>query len=443
MPAAIVWFRQDLRLADNPALHAALRSRGAVIPVYIRAPHEEGHWRPGAASRWWLHHALNDLDAQLRRRGSRLIVRAGDSLTVLKELVQATGAERVVWNRRYEPAAVERDSHVESELTATGVQVEICNGSLLFDPHAIRTRTGGPFQVFTPFWNACMGLEHPGEALPAPRNLPAPKRWPSSFGVEKLALLPGISWADEIAQTWVPGEQAGLSRLKAFCRKGLSNYAALRNRPDTDGTSRLSPYLHWGHISPRQVWHAASGAGGEEFLRQIGWREFAHYLLVHFPHTTDASLRPTFEGVRWSRDDRLLKAWQRGRTGYPLVDAGMRQLWRTGWMHNRVRMVVASFLVKHLLFPWQAGARWFWDTLVDADLANNTLGWQWSAGCGADAAPYFRVFNPAAQAEKFDTEGKYVRRWVPEASVGMGRYVPPIVDHAAARRRFLEQVRHT
>jgi deoxyribodipyrimidine photo-lyase len=471
MATTIVWFRQDLRLADNPAIHEAVRAGGPVIPLYIWSPGEEGNWPVGAAGRWWLHHALLDLDAELRRRGSRLIVRQGDSLRVLEDLVQSTRACRVVWNRRYEPAAVERDAEVKAQLVGRGLRVDVFNGSLLFDPDEIHTRTGGRFQVFTPFSNTCRALEEPGEPLTGPRTICSPRRWPASVDVERLGLLPRIDWAGGIARTWTPGERAGTLLLKRFCRDGVGSYEERRNLPGVQGTSRLSPYLHWGHVGPRQVWHAVRRAersgnarmtvNAASFLRQLGWREFAYYLLAHFPHTADESLRPVFANVCWSDDAAMLAAWQRGRTGYPLVDAGMRELWHTGWMHNRVRMVVASFLVKHLLIPWQTGARWFWDTLVDADLANNTLGWQWAAGCGADAAPYFRVFNPVSQADKFDPEGTYVGRWdsVQEPMTGAehrrcGRpgathgkrdqeTPAPVVDHSTARKRFLEQVRST
>lgn len=469
MSTTVVWFRQDLRLSDNPALTAAVRGRDRVVPVYIWAPHEEGNWPPGAASRWWLHHSLVSLDRELRRRGSRLIVRSGDSLAILSELIDATGAARVVWNRRYEPAAVQRDAYVQAELNARGTRVEVFNGSLLFDVGSLRNRSGGPFQVFSPFWDACLSLETPARPKPAPRSLPAPKRWPQSLELSALELLPRIDWASGIAATWTPGEQAGTRTLQGFIRKSLSRYHEDRDRPDLPGTSRLSPYLHWGEIGPRRVWHAVHDAlsrpsgraarqGASVFLRELGWREFAHHLLACFPRTPEEPLRDKFAAIPWIHDDRALRAWQKGRTGYPLVDAGMRQVWQTGWMHNRVRMVVASFLVKHLLISWQTGSKWFWDVLVDADLANNTLGWQWTAGCGADAAPYFRVFNPVSQGEKCDPRGLYIAAFAPELrdrppelihkprgaerslfdnAESLGSYPPPIVEHAVARERFL------
>jgi deoxyribodipyrimidine photo-lyase len=466
----LLWFRQDLRLADNAALAAAI-DHGAVVPVFVRSPEEEGAWPPGAASRWWLHQSLEALDGALRRRGSRLILRRGPTIEALRVLTRETGARAVYWNRPYEPAAVAQEQAVADALRRDGIETRGFAGALLFEPEACRSNQGKPLQVFTPFWRRCLALPEPALPLSAPRTVPAPRLWPRSLPLAQLALEPRINWAREIAQTWEPGEAGAMKALKAFLRAHLANYERGRDDPGSDGTSRLSPHLHFGEISPRQVWHAVRKAGvvtgdrklmraEESLLRQLGWREFAHHLLVHFPHTPEQPLRAAFAKFPWQNDARAMRAWQRGETGYPLVDAGMRQLWRTGWMHNRVRMVVASFLVKDLLLSWHAGARWFWDTLVDADLANNTLGWQWTGGCGADAAPYFRIFNPVAQGERFDPDGAYVRRFVPELArlpndvihapwlaspallaecgVLLGRTYPrPIVDHAEARDRAL------
>jgi len=415
--ATIVWFRLDLRLADNPALQAAVERGRPVIPVYIWVPEEEGKWPPGAASRWWLHHSLAALDASLRQRGSRLIIRRGPSLETLRALMQETGADTVFWNRRYEPAIIARDKTIKA-----GLPAESFNSALLFEPWELK-----PYRVFTPFWKACLAkglISHPvGRAVPS-----APSRWPASVPLNELQLLPKLDWARGF--DWEPGEAGARKLLQRF---NPSRYTAERDRPDLRGTSRLSPHLHFGEIGPRQIWAALvknADQSGWGYLRQLGWREFAHHLLYHFPHTADEPLRPEFAKFPWQPDRKQLRAWQRGQTGYPLVDAGMRELWSTGWMHNRVRMVVASFLVKDLLISWQDGAHWFWDTLVDADLANNTLGWQWVAGSGADAAPFFRIFNPTSQAEKFDPRGEYARHWVPEP-------VAPIVDHAVARKRAL------
>ena len=439
---SLIWFRQDLRLSDNPALAAALERGSPVIPVYVWAPEEEGAWSPGAASKWWLHHSLADLSAALGRRGSRLIIRRGPTVEALTTLVMETGAAAVLWNRRYEPAAVACDSSLKSKLPARGLLAESFNASLLHEPWTIYNHSGEPFQVFTPFWRASLAKPVPSPAADAPKQMPAPGSWPHSLDLADLRLQPSVDWAEGFREVWQPGESGARRQLKRFLDDALAGYPADRDRPSLPGTSRLSPHLHFGEIGPGQVWRAVQKrtqgrvAACEAFLRQLVWREFAYHLLYHYPDTCFKPLRPQFGAFPWRDDPGLLKAWKRGRTGYPLVDAGMRELWRTGWMHNRVRMVAASFLVKHLLISWQEGAAWFWDTLVDADLANNTLGWQWVAGCGADAAPYFRIFNPALQAAKFDPQDDYVRRWIPELKTGAG-YPSPVVDHGQARDRAL------
>ncbi len=465
VPASLVWFRRDLRLADNPALSAARARGGPLIPVYIHAPGEESPWEPGAASQWWLHQSLARLDESLRAVGSRLIVRRGPTLETLRTLIAETGARAVFWNRLYEPNIIARDTVVKTALREEGHDARSFNAALLFEPWQIERAAGGPFKVFTPFWRACRSHVEPSLPDPAPKQLPAPDRWPTGESIESLNLLPRINWVGGIKKAWVPGEAGARQQLEKFTHSALARYEIARDLPAEAGTSRLSPHLHFGEIGPRDVWHAVrrvqpTGKDTDRYLTEIGWREFAHHLLFHFPHTTHEPLRPEFRRFPWRDDSEQLRAWQRGQTGYPLVDAGMRELWNTGWMHNRVRMVVASFLVKHLRLSWQAGAAWFWDTLVDADLANNTFGWQWAAGCGADAAPYFRIFNPILQGEKFDATGAYVRRWVPEiahlpnkvlfqpwkatraqlsdAGVVFGRdYPAPIVDHAQARENAL------
>ncbi len=421
----ILWFRLDLRLADQPALGAALARGGAVIPVFLWEPSEEAPWEPGAASRWWLHHSLERLEARLRECGSRLVIRRGRALETLRALVRETGAGAVVWNRRYEPAVIGRDQRVKEGLRAEGVEAESFSGTLLREPWEVKNQAGRPFQVFTPYWRTCLGAAEPAEPVAAPSRIPAPARWPASEALSALGLPPRVPWDAGLRDAWMPGEEGAQRQLSRFAAGPFVRYGEARDFPGEPGTSRLSPHLHFGEIGPRQVWHAVRRAAEQagwapdawrrsRFLAEIGWREFAHHLLFHFPHTPERPLRAEFERFPWRTDPELLAAWQRGRTGYPLVDAGMRELWATGWMHNRVRMIVASFLVKHLLISWQEGARWFWDTLVDADLAANTLGWQWTAGCGADAAPYFRVFNPVIQARKFDPDGRYLGRWVPE-----------------------------
>ena len=471
VPPTLVWFRLDLRLGDNPAVAAAVARGGPVVPVFVWAPEEEAPWEPGAASRWWLHHSLEALDAALRRRGSRLVIRRGPTEAGLGRLVEETGARAVTVAERVEPAVAARDGRVSAALRRRGVEVERTAGNLLFAPDAIRTRSGGPFRVFTPFWKACQAAPAPSEAPEAPRRLRAPESWPDSLRVRDLGLLPAADRAAGLRADWTPGEGGAAALLGRCVSEIVCAYADRRDRPDLEGTSRLSPHLHFGEVGPRQVWtaveaHAALGgdrgarAAAAAFLRQLGWREFAHHLLAHFPHTAERPLREVYESFPWARDRGALAAWVRGRTGYPAVDAAMRELWTRGWMHNRARMIAASFLVKDLLLTWLEGARWFWDTLVDADLANNTLGWQWAAGCGADAAPYFRIFNPVLQGARFDPRAAYVHRWVPEvarvpaewahrpweapgpvlesAGVRLGKTYPrPVVDHAAARERAL------
>jgi deoxyribodipyrimidine photo-lyase len=430
---AIVWFRQDLRLRDNPALQAAAKLGGAIVPVYILSDAEEQEFAAGGASRWWLHRSLSALDDDLRSHGSRLSLLRGPALECLHAAGARCGAGAVFWNRRYEPAAVARDLEVKSRLRADGLVAESFNGSLLREPWEIHNGSGRPYRVFTPFKRRVLEDLDPPAPLRIPSRWSAPRVWPESLSLEDLRLLPAIKWYETMERTWKPGEAGAHARLRSFVRKPLADYAKARDRPDQDGTSALSPHLHCGEVSVRQVWHALRAPRGKlrdsPFVSELLWREFAHHLIYHFPHTTLRPLDRRFERFQWSADAAHLRAWQRGRTGIPIVDAGMRQLWATGWMHNRVRMIVASFLVKNLRIHWLQGARWFWDTLVDADLAANTLNWQWVAGCGADAAPFFRIFNPRTQAARFDPAGDYIRRWVPE----LARLAAPHVHapHAA------------
>ena len=432
--ATIVWFRQDLRLRDNPALHTAVARGAPVIPVYIWSPEEEGEWAPGSASRWWLHHSLAALSTDLRERGSRLILARGRAAAVLTKLAADTGATAVHWNRRYEPAAARSAQVVAEQLQRSGVPTSQFNGALLSDPTTFLNRSGKPYQVYTAFRRALLHELHPGPPLSAARSYPAPPHWPQSEPLDSFGLIPKVKWYTTMADTWKPGEAGAQHNLKRFLAKSLGHYQQLRDIPCLRGTSRLSPHLHFGEIGPRQIWHALEARGrNSTFLSELLWREFAYHLLHHFPDTPAKPLRTEFEKFPWRRNARLLRAWQHGSTGIPLVDAGMRELWATGWMHNRARMVVASFLVKNLLIRWQDGALWFWDTLVDADLANNTLNWQWVAGCGADAAPYFRIFNPETQAKRFDPDNSYIEAWIPK-----GGYPRPVVDLKKTRAAALD-----
>jgi deoxyribodipyrimidine photo-lyase len=468
----LLWFRADLRLADNPALRAALSAGRPVIPVYILDDATPSAWRLGGASRWWLAGSLRALAAELEKRGARLVLRRGPVLAELSRLVGETGASAVYFTRGYEPWAVTLESVLAETLGGEGLECRRFSGHLLNEPEALRTKTGDPFRVFTPYWKAALAKEPPAAALPAPQGIPAPERWPASDRLEAWQLEPAKpDWAGGLRQTWTPGEAGARQRLHAFIDAALSGYATNRNVPGTDSTSRLSPHLAFGEISPRQCWHAihtAAEQGGKKgagsYLRELYWREFSYHLLFNFPTLPEEPFRPDFARFPWQPDPKALRAWQRGETGYPIVDAGMRQLWSIGWMHNRVRMVTASLLIKHLLIPWQEGAAWFWDTLVDADLANNSASWQWVAGSGADAAPYFRVFNPMLQGTKFDAGGDYVRRWVPElarlpdahlhapwqapdevlarAGVTLGKTYPrPLIDHDTGRKRALDAYR--
>lgn len=423
---ALVWFRDDLRLDDNPALHAAIEGGHVPIPIHVHAPDEEGPWAPGAASDAWRHRSLSALDHALRERGSRLHCFRGPTLQTLLSLIAVSGAEAVFWNRRYEPAIEQRDTVIKRRLRQQGVHAESFKAALLFEPWELQTGQGDPYRVFTPFWKSARRQWRVPRLLDAPQAFPPASPGlgiPDGIPVEALGLRPSLGWDQGFFDaSRTPGEAGARQALDRFLSSGLDGYAAARDLPAVSGTSFLSAHLHFGELSVARIVHALQthagdvpGADSERFLAELGWREFAHHLLHHFPQTQDRDLNPRFQDFDWAPPRKaLLDAWQQGRTGIPIVDAGMRQLWHTGWMHNRVRMIVASFLTKHLRMHWRYGAQWFWDTLVDADLANNTLGWQWSAGTGADAAPYFRVFNPVLQARRFDEDAAYIGHWVPE-----------------------------
>ncbi len=469
----VVWFRNDLRTFDQPALSDAAESGCPLVPIYILDEAAPAAAALGGASRWWLHHSLEALGQALAELGAPLILRRGASCDILAKLVCETNAQAVYCSRAFEPWAQDQERELDTVLRRRGGALRRFAGTLLHEPQRVMTRSGTPFKIYTPFWRTLSGL--PMRACrPRPTALQSLKTPPPSDDLNSWNLRPTApDWAGGLRAAWSPGEAAGQSRLAAFIATDVAAYNALRDRPDRQATSRLSPHLHFGEISAAQCWHAAqtaacaapsAAAGVETFCKELVWREFAYHLLYHHPQMPDRALRSGFDGFPWRPDNaeraQALRAWQQGRTGYPIVDAGMRELWATGWMHNRVRMIAASFLTKHLLIPWQRGAAWFWDCLVDADLASNSAGWQWVAGSGTDAAPYFRIFNPVTQGRKFDPDGTYVKRWVPElrdvparhvhapwlcddgvlgqAGVVLGATYPqPMVDHAGARSRAL------
>lgn len=467
---ALHWFRTDLRLADNAAVLETAASQAAAY-VFVDE-NNPGFRSRGGAKAWWLHGALESLQSEIARRGGALFILRGDSNLLIPHLARSLGCDLVTWNRRYGLPERENDAAIKAELTAAGIAVRSFNSALLYEPWEIRTQAGTPMRVFTPFWRACRSLRAPQPPLPAPERLPSSIAVPEAQSLTTLHLRPTRpDWAAGLRTAWQPGESGAAAALTAFLEGPFAGYGENRDRPDFPSSSRLSPFLASGEISPRQVWHAAEHARSSgqsrasatdeaKFFAELGWREFAWHLMYHFPDFATRNHQPRFDGFPWREDATELEAWQRGQTGYPLIDAGMRELWQTGFIHNRVRMVVATFLTKHLMQDWRAGERWFFDTLVDADAASNAASWQWVAGSGADAAPYFRIFNPMMQGEKFDPNGDYVRRFVPElarlpakyihrpwdapamvlaaAGVTLGMdYPAPIVKHEAARERAL------
>ncbi|WP_187973032.1 cryptochrome/photolyase family protein [Aquibium microcysteis] len=464
----LVLFRHDLRLSDNRALRVGAESGRPVLPVFVLDEESKGMRPVGGARRWWLHHSLSALARDLEDRGARLVLRRGRTQAVVEALLDETGADRVLWNRRYDPPGAAVDAALKEALRGRGIDCESFEGQLLHEPTRLKTGAGGPFRVYSPFWRALTAEPAPRPAMAAPRTLRGHRGPVASDDLRTWGLLPTRpDWAGGLRAEWTPGEAGALARLKIFLAGAIDGYGENRDRPGMPSTSRLSPHLAHGEITPFQIWQAVEDARGaipardaEKFLKEVVWREFSYHLLFHNPDLAESNYNRDFDGFRWQPSDALVEAWRRGRTGYPIVDAGMRELWQTGWMHNRVRMICASFLIKHLLQDWREGERWFWDTLVDADPASNAASWQWVAGSGADAAPYFRIFNPILQGEKFDGEGDYVRRFVPElgrvpdrflhhpadapalvlaeAGVKLGRDYPvPAIDHALARDRAM------
>jgi deoxyribodipyrimidine photo-lyase len=427
--SAIVWFRQDLRVHDNPTLHAA-QSDGDILPIYILDDVNAGAWKMGGASRVWLHQSLHDLNRSL---GGKLRIFCGDASEILLKLVEETKAQSVHWSRCYEPWRIARDKKIKNALQALGVSANSHNGSLLWEPWTILKGDQTPYKVYTPYYkNGCLNAPEPRQPLPAIKDI----RFAQSSvtggecSLKALKLEPATDWSSGIKKVWQVGEDAAASKLENFIENGLHQYKVGRDFPASNCTSLLSPHLHFGEISPHQVWHRIKQEEAQfgsddliHYLREIAWREFSYYLLYHWPHIPEAPFNPKYAAFPWRHDEQALGQWQKGQTGFPIIDAGMRELWQTGYMHNRVRMIVASFLVKNQLINWREGEAWFWDCLVDADLASNSASWQWSAGCGADAAPFFRIFNPVLQSEKFDSEGVYIKQYCPELSGLTGKFL--------------------
>lgn len=460
MSIGLIWFRQDLRLNDNPAFIEACSHYQFVIPLYV---YDEKQSVLGRAQAWWLHHSLHSLNQSLNQLGLTLILRKGDPLEIISDLAKTVSVNAVFWNRCYEPTAIARDKKIKATLRERGIEVHSSNGSLLHEPWTIRNKTGDYFKVFTPYWKHCkqiLNIQPPRFLEHRPTGIEV-----RSDELQEWKLVPKLDWAKQFTDYWTPGEDGANDKLQEFIKDHLNSYKKNRDFPIKNATSRLSPHLHFGEISPLIIVRAIELAkrdpncdlsSAEHFLSEIGWREFSVYLLYHFPTLPYSNFRKGFDAFPWQNDEQLLTCWQKGLTGYPIIDAGMRELWATGYMHNRVRMIAASFLTKGLLIDWRLGADWFLDTLVDADLANNSASWQWVAGCGADAAPYFRIFNPVLQSHKFDPEGRYIRRWVPElARLGTQsihapwestscnpiylntNYPRPIINHQEARTRAL------
>lgn len=465
VPVSIMWFRQDLRVNDNPALNAAC-DMGKILPIYIFDDTTPDSRVPGGASKWWLHHSLTSLN---KRLNGHLKFYKGDPKKLIPQIMKEVDAKAIFWNRCYEPWQINRDKEIKKQVIDNGLEAHSSNGSLLWEPMKVLKKDDTPYRVFTPYYrNGCLNVEQPRYPKAPPARITYADTQCEDDGLDALNLMPEIEWYGTIEKMWKPGEDGAADNLSDFIEHAARHYRDGRDIPSMKGTSRLSPHLHFGEMSPNQVWYAIKDKFGstedksiDTYLSELGWREFSYYLLYHFPTLPNKNFNDKFDNFPWRKDAESLRAWQTGNTGIPIVDAGMRELWQTGYMHNRVRMIVGSFLVKNLLLSWHEGERWFWDTLLDADLASNSAGWQWVAGSGADAAPYFRIFNPVLQGEKFDKKGKYVRKYCPElkdipdkyihkpweipgviskdANFELGKNYPkPIVDLKASRQRALD-----
>lgn len=438
----ILLFQRDLRLRDHRPLRAAIDRGAPIIPLYVLDNATPDIEKPGAASQWWLHHSLAQLSNHLREKNSRLILRSGPTADVVRDLAADVDAGAIHFHHSVLPGHDDLENDIAANAKKQDIDCRRFKGELLFDPADIRTGSGGPYKVFTPFWRACLEQDRPGDPIPVPQKIPAPESWPASETLEDWQLTPSKpNWAKGFAGKWQPGEEGARKTLDQFIDNAILDYKKQRDYPATRGTSRLSPHLHYGEISIRDCWHETKQAhpdakGAESYRRELGWREFCYHLLHHWPGMTHDPFREEFSDYPWRENKAHIKAWQQGNTGFPIIDAAMRQLWHTGWMHNRLRMLVGSFLVKNLQQHWHVGQDWFWDTLVDADVANNSAGWQWIAGSGADAAPYFRIFNPVTQSEKFDKDGEFIRRYVPELA---DLPAPHIHDPSSAPKEALDK----
>jgi len=461
---SILWFRVDLRLSDNPALQKALELGNPIIPIYILDDDNAENRKLGDASKWWLHSSLKKLSSDLEKIGSKLLFFRGKAESIIENIVNETKAESILWNRRYEPWAVKRDKIIKENLLQLSKNIFSFNGSLLYEPWEVKSKIGNPLKVFTPFKKAILNKGIDFKISKSPKMMPFPKKWPSSINLDDLELIKNTPWSKKFFKFWKPGSETALKKLNFFKENLINDYNINRNIPSLSGTSKLSPYLRFGEISPKQIIMALIDLEENDdvmtYKSEIIWREFSYNLLWYYPEIHNEPIKNNFLRFEWENDQNHFKLWTEGKTGYPIVDAGMRELWSTGWMHNRVRMITASFLTKHLLLPWQMGEKWFWDTLLDADPASNTSGWQWVSGCGADAAPYFRIFNPTIQSLKFDPDGRYIKKFLPElknlpskfihepwnadsailknSDIKLGETYPrPIVDHKFARERAL------